>query len=98
MYVNKLYTLIKGSGLQCGAIYYDIAYNQLFCLGVQFLVFSIAFGDVRINDGGSSGRLEFQIDNGKWGTVCRSGFNNDAGDVACRQLGYVQSSDVYSYT
>ena len=85
-------------GLQCSVVYYDIAYSQLFCLGVQFLVFSIAFGDVWINDGGSSGRLEFQIDNDIWGTVCRGGFNNDAGDVACRQLGYVRSSDVYSYT
>ena len=90
--------LVRDNRLQCGTMYYDIAYNQLYCLGIQFLVFSIAFGDVRISEGHRSGRLEFQNDDGNWGTVCRGGFNNDAGDVACRQLGYVGSSDVYSYT
>ena len=57
-----------------------------------------SFGDVRIANGGDSGRLEFRNVDGRWGTVCRNGFDDDAADVACRQLDYVQSDDVYSYT
>ena len=57
--------------------------------------FSIAYyGDLRINGGGKSGQLEFYYYG--WGAVCKDGFDDDAGDVACRQLGYVRSSDVYT--
>jgi len=49
---------------------------------------------VRIYGGGDSGRLEFQLVNGTWGTVCSQGFDDDAGDVACKQLGYRRSTDV----
>ena len=52
----------------------------------------IAYGDLRIDDGGSSGRLEFQRWDGTWGTVCDNGFNDDAADVACNQLGYRRAS------
>ena len=57
---------------------------------------SIAFGDIRINGDGRSGRLEFRDIVG-WSTVCAGGFDDNAGEVACRQLGYVRSSDVQSY-
>ena len=59
--------------------------------------FSIALGDIHITEGGSHGRLEFQDDDGSWGTVCKDGFNDDAGDVACDQLGYIRATDVYTY-
>jgi len=59
---------------------------------------SIAYGDLRINGGGDDGRLEFQDSSGYWRTICTDGFDDDAGDVACQQLGYVQSSDVYTYS
>jgi len=49
---------------------------------------------VRISGGGDSGRLEFKLSNGTWGTVCSQGFDDDAGDVACKQLGYLRSSDI----
>lgn len=53
--------------------------------------------NVRISGGGSSGRLLFQHYNGDyWGTVCKDGFNDNAGDVACHQLGYAQASNVYT--
>ena len=55
----------------------------------------VDYGDLRIYGGGDSGRLEFRLDNGTWGTVCNEGFDDDAGDVACIQLGYRQSSDVF---
>ena len=58
----------------------------------------IAFGDLRIYEGGDSGQLQIQNSDGQWGAICDTGFDDDAGDVACRQLGYVQSSDVYSKT
>ena len=57
----------------------------------------VAFGDLRISGGGKSGRLEFRRSSGSWVSVCRYGFDDDAGDVACRQLGYIQSTDVYTY-
>ena len=53
------------------------------------------YGDLRIcnDDGGcgvKSGRLEFQDEDGTWGTVCSYGFddNSNAVQVVCRQLGY----------
>ena len=56
---------------------------------------SVAYGDLRISGGGRSGLLQF-YDRG-WGAVCKDGFDDDAGDVACRQLGYVRFSDVSVY-
>jgi len=41
----------------------------------------------------NSGRLEFQLANDIWGTVCEYGFHGKAASVACRQLGY-QMGDV----
>ena len=51
---------------------------------------------MRISGGGKSGRLEIQNRDGSWGTICSSGFDDDAGDVACSQLGYDESSRVYT--
>ena len=57
------------------------------------------FNNIRISNGN---RLEVQYSTDDhlsfWGTICSGGFDDDAADVACRQLGYVQSSDVYSYS
>ena len=58
--------------------------------------FVIAFGDLRINGGGRSGRLEFRRTTG-WASVCRNGFDDDAAEVACNQLGYVRFSNVFTY-
>ena len=52
---------------------------------------------MRIYEGGDSGRLDFQLSDGRWGTVCKNGFDDDAGDVACDQLGYLRADDVYTY-
>ena len=51
---------------------------------------------MRISGDGHPGRLEFQLADGTWGTVCSQGFNDDAGDVACKQLGYRRSDDILS--
>ena len=56
---------------------------------------SIDYGDIRIVGGTDSGPLEFDRGYYDWGVICKDGFNDDAGDVACRQLGYLRSSDVY---
>ena len=61
-------------------------------------IFSVAYGDLRIREGSDSGLLEFDAANDGWLPICRDGFDNDAGDVACRQLGYVEASDVYTYS
>ena len=29
--------------------------------------------------------------------MCKSGFDDNAGDVACDQLGYLRADDVYTY-
>ena len=60
-------------------------------------IFSIAAkGAIQIVGSRRSGKLQFY--NGTyWGSVCKDGFDDDAGDVACRQLGYLRSSDVYVY-
>ena len=60
--------------------------------------FSIAYryGDLRIVGGGDSGQLQFYSIDGYWGAICGYGFDDNAGDVACRQLGYEQAEDVYT--
>ncbi|XP_065913892.1 uncharacterized protein [Dysidea avara] len=44
--------------------------------------------DVRIEGGGHSGRLECQLEDGTWGTVCMTGFGPNAARAACSQMGY----------
>ena len=52
-------------------------------------------GTLRIIGSKRSGQLQYY--NGtNWGDVCRNGFDDEAGDVACRQLGYLRSSHVYT--
>lgn len=55
------------------------------------------YGAIRINGGGDSGQLEFRDYDGDWGTVCDRGFDREAADVACKQLGYRRSSKVYTH-
>ena len=56
------------------------------------MIFTGPFGDIRIvgeNDHTDSGRLEFLLSDGTWGTVCGdSGFDSNAATVACNQLDY----------
>ena len=47
----------------------------------------LGYGDLRISGGGSSGTLEFRL-NDTWGYVCSDDFYISAARVACRQLGY----------
>ena len=49
---------------------------------------------MRISGGGESGRLEFREYDGEWGTVCDHGFNREAADVACKQMGYRRCDNV----
>jgi len=52
------------------------------------LIFYTEYGDIKIKGGGDSGTLEFQQNDGTWGTVCVDGFDANAATVACKQLGY----------
>jgi len=52
-------------------------------------LFYVGYGDLRINSGSNGGILEIQIGDGIWGTVCSSGFDQNAANVACKQLGYL---------
>ena len=60
-----------------------------------FSIESYDYGVLRISSEGKFGQLEF-YNGSNWGAVCTNGFNDDAGDVACRQLGYGRSSNIYS--
>lgn len=60
--------------------------------GILHVFYILGYGDLRINTssgGKHSGRLEYEDENGKWGTVCSYGFDGNAADVACKQLGSV---------
>jgi len=57
-------------------------------------VFAVEYGNPRISGGGNSGKLEFQRYDGSWGTVCDDGFDENAGEVACRELGYERLNKV----
>lgn len=59
-------------------------------------LYILEYGDVRISGGGNSGRLEIQDENDEWGTICDNGFDSRAGDVACSELGYYKSSEVFT--
>ena len=58
---------------------------------------SAGYGEVRIEGGGESGRLEFKDNGGEWGTVCDHGFDREAGDVACKQMGYRRCDKVLDH-
>ena len=64
-----------------------------YCI-TAIVYFSIAYyGELQINDD----LLEF-YNGSNWGAVCTNGFNDDAGDVACKQLGYGAASNIYTYS
>ena len=69
-------------------------YNHIPCIYTRCIV--LEYSDLRISGGGNSGRLEIQDEAGRWGTICSRGFDDDAGGVACSQLGYHRSSRVYT--
>ena len=54
---------------------------------------ALADGILRLQDGNTEyeGRLEVHL-NGRWGTVCRDGFDEVDADMACRDLGYGRST------
>ena len=45
----------------------------------------------------NQGRVEIFL-NGEWGTVCDDGFDLNAGDIVCRQLGFNHAIEFYSGT
>ena len=60
----------------------------------------VGYGNLQLqtvfdNSSNNHGRLMFRRYDGRWGYVCNTGFDDDAGQVACRQLGY---SYRYYYT
>ena len=71
--------------LGCSSTYNLYIYKRSILLGYY------AYGELWISD---INLLKFY--NGThWGAICKDGFYYDAADVACRQLGYRRSSDVY---
>ena len=53
---------------------------------------TVGYGDL-LREHGTAGRLEF-YNGSTWGAVCADGFDNEAGEVACKQLGYAQSTNM----
>ena len=69
---------------------------HVICMNMCNIVFSPApctSGSVRLAGGSSedSGRVEICVD-GKWGTICNNGFDDNDARVMCRQLGKSVSS------
>lgn len=62
------------------------------------VIFSTVCTSVYLSGGGMSGNLEYLDDFGTRGAVCADGFDDNAADVVCRQLGYVRSNGTYTYT
>ena len=58
----------------------------------------IAQGDIQINGSGNSGLLQFDKGYDDWGAICEYGFYDDAGSLACAQLGYEGFTDVFTYS
>ena len=48
----------------------------------------VGYGDLRTYGYYGDKRLEFRLSNYTWGSVCGLGFDYNAAQVACRQLGY----------
>ena len=63
------------------------------CLKLEY--FCTDYGDLKYDD--DSVALEFDAGNGDWIPICRNGFDDNAGDVACRQLGHERSSQLSTY-
>jgi len=61
---------------------------------MYILLANIDYGDLRFQGGGNHGKLEFQLSDGTWGTVCSTGFNNGTAVVACKQLRYSNGSTI----
>ena len=66
---------------------------------LKITLFFLEYGDLRLVEGDDrySGALEFNTGDGDWIPICESGFNDDAGDVACKQLGFKESDDLTTY-
>ena len=74
-----------------------MSYVYILCnLIVLFLIIVKEYGDLRINGSGRAGKLQFQDDHGNWSSLCITGFNDYAGDVACKQLGYKRFTNFYA--
>ena len=74
------------------------SYSYSVAVMTTVIVFIANYGDLRIVGGCDSGQLQFDTGSNNWGAICTTGFDDEAGDVACRQLGYVRPTDVYTYS
>ncbi|XP_031549138.1 uncharacterized protein LOC116286709 isoform X3 [Actinia tenebrosa] len=86
-YVNQLLPIIlKLEDYPSGTTQFDSS-NVLGSVDLQFVVHIKNATAVRIQGGGSSGRLQV-LHNGVWGTVCDDGWSMTNTHVVCRQLGF----------
>ena len=76
-----------------------VATVSMLLLICTHLVGAQSNGDIQLIQGSQIdtidhfGRLEIYLD-GEWGAFCVKGFNSNAGDAACRQLGYANAVEI----
>ena len=73
-----------------------LMYNNYNYNNYNYNSIAAKYGAIRIVGNSRSGELQF-YNGSNWGSVCKDGFYDDAGDVACRELGYLRFSGVYFY-
>lgn len=82
-------------------LYAILAAYFTYCSYVHRVVLFTGEGGLRLVNKwhhGQCGRLQYQLYNGTWGTICDNKFDENAASVACRQLGYRTAKAVlYEY-